>query len=160
MGGEQFPGAPQSQAFQPSIWPHPAYAWQTQYGMPTPSYGQQPSAGQAGISGTAPFGFAPFATSPGTAQPGTGTGQPQQVISELVAQIVPLAQQMILPQVVAIAVPLAQQMILPQVIAIAVPLAQQLLTQQAASQPIGQPSWAQHGTGSFAPGMRQYAGIS
>jgi hypothetical protein len=139
MGAEQIPGAPQSQAFQPSIWPQPAYAWQAQYGMPTPAYGQQPPAGQAGNSG-----FAPFPTSPsGSAQPGTGQPQ-QQPISELVAQILPLAQQVILPQVIAVAVPLIQQ----------------LITQQAGSQQFGQPNWGQQGTGSFVPGTRQYAGVS
>lgn len=145
MGSDQFSGAPQGQAFQPSIWPQPAYAWQAQHGMPTASYGQQPWPGQAGNSGPSPFGFAPFAMSQsGTAQPGIGTGEPQQLVGQIVAQILPLAQQMILPQVIAIAVPLVQQ----------------LITQQAASQAIGQPSSAQHGTGSFAPGMRQYAGVS
>jgi hypothetical protein len=138
MGSEQIPGVPQSQAFQQSIWPQPAYAWQQQYGMPTPAYGQQPSAGQAGISG-----FAPFPTPPsGSAQP--GTGQPQQPISELVAHILPLAQQMILPQVIAMAVPLIQQ----------------LIAQQAGSQQFGQPNWGQQATASFAPGTRQYAGVS
>src|SRR5262249_28701091 len=42
IGVEQPLGFPQAHGFQPSIWPQPAFAWQTPYGMPTWAYGQQP----------------------------------------------------------------------------------------------------------------------
>jgi hypothetical protein len=65
MGAAPFLGIPQAQGFQQSIWPQPAYAWQTAYGLPMPTYGQQPwTPVQAGHNGSAPFRSAPFGSAP------------------------------------------------------------------------------------------------
>lgn len=43
MGPEPFSSMPRAQGSQQSIWPQPAYVWQTRYGLPMPISGQQPS---------------------------------------------------------------------------------------------------------------------
>lgn len=134
IGAEQFLGIPYAQGFQPSIWPQPAYAWQTPYGTPTSPYGQLPSA----QSPPSHSGYMPA----GLAQPGVTFAQPQ-FFAQFIGQILPVAQQVILPQVMALTVPLIQQ----------------LVTQLAALQIIGSTSWAQPVASQFVPAMRQHAGL-
>jgi len=137
MGAEQFLGFPQAQGYQQSTWPQHAYASQIPYGIPS-RHGQSPwNPALTGYGVPAPLGYA---------QSSFGSVQPH----------VPLFVDQILGQIL----PAVQQVIMPQVIAMTAPIVQQLITQLAASQFAGQPSWAQPAAGSFAPGMRQYAGLS